>query len=1419
MTTTVWTLLRELESNGIQIWLHEGRVRYRRHPALTAERLERLRAVLPEIRAALETDIPAGATASLSLAQEGLWFLEQLDTIGAAYTVLTVAEIDGFVDSNALGLAVRDLIDRHEPLRTRIRNIDGVGTPQIGDWEPGQFTTRDLTGMDQAERAAALGGRVSAHAERRFRIADEVGFAVELVAAGTDRNVLIISAHHLFFDGPSTDIMFRELDAFYRARRDGATPTLPALHGTWSEHVHRERALLTEAQIEADLRYWRDRLGSVPSSPGLPIDQPRPGGAVGRGATLAVEVPAELARALRELARAQGTTLFTVMLAAFHAALAQWTGLYDISVGVPVDGRSAAADDELIGCFVNTVVVRTATSRTSTFAELIDSVSESAMGAFEHRRLPFHRIIADLGASGPHANALFEVMFAYLVQDVYRLGGVPLRLVEPDGPAAKFDLSMFIADPGQANDEALRCTLEYAMPMFERASIELFAARYLTVLTTVAASADVRLGDLPLPPRERQALMTGGEPPLDTEHTLPELIRHRVCAAPTATAVVAGEHELTYRQLDKAAERVAGKLRSLGVGPESLVGVCADRSAELVVGLLGVLIAGAAYVPLDPAYPAERVAYMLSDSGAQVVLTLGDSPFASDVLTIPLEGVLTAEPPWSESGGTDRDAVGPRATPDNAAYVIYTSGSTGLPKGAVLPHRGVVNRIAWQLREVPLGPDDAVLQKTPTSFDVSVWELFLPLVAGARLILAEPGRHGDPVHLNELIDRHHVTTMHFVPSMLRSFLAANEELGAKEPPSLSSLRTVICSGENLPVELVQRFRQTFDCELVNLYGPTEASIDVTIWRCTGTEVNRVPIGRAAPGSATYVLDEALEIVPTGAFGQLYLGGIQLARGYLNRPGRTATSFLPDPFAGHGSRMYRTGDMVRRRTDGALEFIGRADFQLKVRGFRIEPGEVEAVLRQCPAVDDVVVVAREEAPGDQRVVAYAVPAPSATAPSAAKVRAFAAAELPAHMVPSIVHWLSALPLSANGKLDRAALPAPEAVEPGAITQSRRPGTETELALAQVWRDILGVEQVGLDDSFFDLGGHSLLATQVAARVLSRMGVEVPLARFYAQPTLTWLATHVDGADSASSTLAHRMVHEARSRGVEVEVRDGRIFCQGPDTALAEHTQRMLDRHHDPVVAWLADDLRQQAPWVRSFGCSLESARAAIYLLPAAGAGANVYAGWADAVPPDVSVRCLCLPGREQRFDETPYREVGPLAEAVTREVLADLGERPVPFVLVGHSAGALLAYEVARRISDPRLRLLVVAAAPPPDAVGSPDDAEDEQLLDGLRAWGQAAPTLLEDHDAMAMYLPRLRADLAVVASSARVWSEEARVAVPIAAFEGSDDETAKLGTAAAWRRWTQQEFVAQTLPGGHFFPAVDPSTIADRILGIVNLEH
>ncbi|MBV9791335.1 MAG: amino acid adenylation domain-containing protein, partial [Chloroflexi bacterium] len=869
--------------------------------------------------------------------------------------------------------------------------------------------------------------------------------------------------------------------------------------------------------LEKQLGFWKQQLGGGLPLLELPTDHPRPAVQSFKGARHTLALPKDLTQALHSLSQREGVTLYMTLLAAFQTLLHHYTRQNDLVIGTPTAGRTQPETENLIGFFINTLVLRTDLSGNPTFKDLLKRVRNVALEAQAHQDIPFEQLVdaiqpqRDLSRS-----ALFQVLFVLQNAPMpgQSLRDLTLTSLEIDNGTAKFDIALDLTETA----DGLGGFIEYSTDLFETATIERMAEHFQTALESIVGNPEQRLGDVRIvPAAERQQIVhdwnaTTVDYPQDV--ALHTLIEQQVARTPEATALVFEGQPLTYAALNARANQLAHHLRTLGVGPETRVAVCMERSLELVIALLGVLKAGGAYVPVDPSYPTDRIQFMLADAAAPVLLT--QQQLESDLPSHSAR-VLRLDADWSTIAQqpTSNPALVTDAT--NLAYMIYTSGSTGQPKGAMNTHQAIVNRLLWMQDAFGLTGSDRVLQKTPFSFDVSVWEFFWPLLTGATLVVAKPGGHQDSAYLVDLIAREQITTLHFVPSMLQVFL---EE---RHLDRCQALRRVICSGEALPLALQERFFSRLHAELHNLYGPTEAAVDVTWWACQpNTGLHTVPIGRTIANTQIYILDAQLRPVPVGVPGELHIGGIQLARGYQGRPALTAEKFIPDPFsASPNARLYKTGDLARFLPDGAIEYLGRLDFQVKVRGFRIELGEIETALGQHAQIREVVVVARQDVPGETRLVAYLVENNDRSGEGLATeaLRRFLQDKLPEYMIPAAFVTLDALPLSPNGKVDRKALPAPDTSRPELEAAFVAPRTPEEQALADIWQLVLGLERVGIHDNFFALGGDSMRSIRVLSQARDR-GLSLSLQQLFQHQTIDELARTL--GDNTTSTGAHQRV---------------------------------------------------------------------------------------------------------------------------------------------------------------------------------------------------------------------------------------------------------------------------------------------------------
>jgi natural product biosynthesis luciferase-like monooxygenase protein/amino acid adenylation domain-containing protein/FkbM family methyltransferase len=1043
-----------------------------------------------------------GAPLPLSFGQQRLWLLQRMEPGSAAYNLSYALRVRGPLDRGALQRALTDVAARHETLRTRFPEQDGEPVQRIEPARPARPPRVDLSRLPGPAREAELARLADAEARRPFDLAAAPALRTALVRLGARDAALLLTLHHVVCDGWSLAILVSELSALYAAHARGEPARLPELPVQYADFAVWQRAWLAGPVLERQLAFWRGALRGAPALLEIPADRPRPAVLPDAGGRIDFRLDAGLLAGVRALARREGATPFMALLAAWQLLLARYAGVDDLVVGTPVAGRDRLETEGLVGFFVNTLVMRADLSGDPAFRELLRRVRRTALEAYAHGDLPFERLVEALGAGRSRAHApLFQVAFAMqgAGHAELRLAGAEVSPLGPGSVSAKFDLSLALHDDGAGG---LAGGLEYAAALRDAATAARMAEHYTTLLAAIVADPGARAAALPLmgaAERDRVLEEGHGPPRVDASaDTVHGLFAAQAARTPERTALVFRGAATTYGDLDRRANRLAHHLRARGVGVEARVGVCLERTPELVVALLAVLKAGAAYVPLDPAYPRARLRAMLEDAGAGLVLA---STALADVLpegaaVLALDSVdTTAEPetaPVSEVG------------PESLSHVIFTSGSTGRPKGVMIRHSSTAALLHWLRDAVSDEERGCVLFSTSVSFDVSVAELFGTLCWGGTLVLVENALElattDEPVVLASM-----------VPT------AAAELLASGGIPA--SVRTLNLGGEPLPADLARELYALPTVRKVgNLYGPTEDTTYST-YAQVPRDAETVTLGRPLPGTRAYVLDGEMEPAPTGVAGELYLAGDGLARGYAGRPELTAERFLPDPFGRAGSRMYRVMDRVRRRPDGELEYLGRTDAQVKVRGFRIEPGEIEAALRAHPGVRDAAAVAREDARGDRRIVAYLVPANGA-APAAAELRAHLREHVPEYMVPAAFVALDTFPLTATGKTDRRALPAPEGADGGAVADADdAPQGPTEEVVAGIFAEVLGVETVGARADFFELGGHSLLAARAAARLREAFGGELQVGVLFEAGTVAGLAARIralrgDGAAAAA-----------------------------------------------------------------------------------------------------------------------------------------------------------------------------------------------------------------------------------------------------------------------------------------------------------------
>ncbi|ARL19935.1 non-ribosomal peptide synthetase [Burkholderia pseudomallei] len=1080
-----------------------------------AERLEAENtAVLPPIPLA-----PRDGRIALSLAQQRLWFLTQLEGVSEAYHMSGAVRLDGPLNREVLQRALNRIVMRHEALRTCFAREEGEPIQVIQPHADLTVSYHDLREAEQTEQRAK--DLSQAHASAPFDLSRDLPVRVLLLQLADEAHVVQVVMHHIASDGWSVGVFLQELSALYGSFIAEQGDPLAPLPLQYADYAAWQRRWLASGQLEKQGAFWQTNLSGAPTLLELPTDRPRPPKQSHAGASVEVKLGAALSERVKRLSQRHGVTPYMTLLSSWAAVLGRLSGQEEVVIGSPVAGRNRTEVEALIGFFVNTLALRLDLSSEPTVGELLKRTKAQVLSAQAHQDLPFDQVVERVKPPRSTAHPpLFQVMFVWqnMPAGELTIPGLTIRAVETPLQTAQFELTLSLQEAG----DDIVGHLNYASALFDESTVRRYVTYWRRLLEGMTAGpANVSVARLPLlDEAERKQVVyawNATERDYPIEQCIHQLFEAQVDRKPEAIALTFDGQRLSYAELNARANRLAHYLQARGVGPDRLVALCAERGIEMVVGLLAILKAGGAYVPLDPSHPPERLRRMLDDTNPVAVLVddIGADALAS------FESHVAARSPrvhlsrdiaqWRACSPANPSTPRERAA-RRLAYVIYTSGSSGEPKGVMNEHRGVVNRLWWMQQTYALDERDAVLQKTPFSFDVSVWEFFWPLMSGARLVIAKPEGHKDPAYLSELIDRERVTTLHFVPSMLQAFL---EDEGAAR--GCGSVKRVMCSGEALPPSLVKRFYRCLpDARLHNLYGPTEAAVDVTAWACDAEEGGAsVPIGWPIANTRIYVLDGHGQPVPRGVAGELYIGGVQVARGYLNRPELTRERFVDDPFVA-GGRLYKTGDLARWRTDGSLEYLGRNDFQVKIRGFRIELGEIEAQLAKVAGVREAVVLAREAAPdtkrhaasnensasnsGEKRLVAYYTGDADATA-----LRAQAAQHLPSYMVPSAYVRLDAWPLTPNGKLDRHALPAP-ADDAYARAEYEAPQGAKEEALAAIWKDLLPVERISRHDNFFELGGHSLLAITLIEH-MRRANLHADVTTLFTAPTLADLAVRV------------------------------------------------------------------------------------------------------------------------------------------------------------------------------------------------------------------------------------------------------------------------------------------------------------------------
>ncbi|OKI26773.1 non-ribosomal peptide synthetase/MFS transporter [Streptomyces sp. CB03911] len=1161
---------------------------------------------------------PAGATPPLSSGQERLWFMEQFAPGSTAYALAPARRLRGPLDRAALDAALADLVARHEGLRMAFPTDDD-GIAEVTVAEPGPFPARflDVSGAeagdpepDPERRAAAAIQRAVAEP---FDLATGPLLRALLVRIADEDHVLALVMHHIACDGWSVDILNRELSALYARHADGTGEALPEPEVQFGDYARWQRARLADGSLTASRAYWREELDGVPALE-LPADRPRPPVLTFEGAVHRFRWSAGTSDRIGELSRAYGASRYMVVMAAFQALLSRHSGQSDFAIGSPVAGRLHRELEDVVGPFVNMLPIRATLDTELTFGRLVSRVRETTLDAYSHQEVPFEQMVTDLAVERDVSrSAVFQTTFAFQNYGDRAAPGSPAMPLGNEGfgyesTTTHFDLALYMNEL----EDGLLGVLTYRTDLFDADTVARLADRFEVLVSAALADPDLPVSRLPMLTQAESAAVLGSwaagpELPAEGPATLTELIARSVAAAPDAPALVFEDRTLSYGELDRRANRLARRLRGLGVGPDTRVAVCLEQSPELAAALVAVLKAGGCYLPLDPEAPAARLDALVADAGAPVLIT--DTGLRGRLPRFAGTAVLVDTEPEDGDGSPLPELSGP----DDLAYVIYTSGSTGTPKGVAVQHREILNYLAGAGDRLGIVPGASYGLLQSLSFDFSITMLYLALATGGRVHLLPRRIAG--VELAERIETLGVDYLKMTPSHLAALTA---DVEARQ---LLPRRALVLGGEASAYAWARELAALGVCAVFNHYGPTEATVGVTVHEvppADGTEVTgSTPIGRPLAGARCYVLDEHRRPVPPGVTGELYLGGERLARGYLGRDDLTAERFLEDPFAAPGARMYRTGDLARWRADGTLDFLGRGDHQIKVRGYRVEPGEIEAALAALPGVTQAVVVARGEGV-KQTLVAYLEHPEPAAAPATGELRAALLDVLPDYMIPARFVVLERLPLQAHGKVDRKALPAPEEGAGASSAEWQEPTGEVEEFVAAMWAELLEAPRIGALDDFFELGGHSLLATQVVAR-MRRAYPELPtpigVMDLFQHATVRALAALVSSpqTDRGPRKLLHRLTPQRRTT-------------------------------------------------------------ASIVCAPYGGGSALIYKPLADALPEDWALHSIAVPGHELGEQAMPIEEV---AEHTAQEILDGIEGR---IVLYGHCGlGVMLTVEIARRL--------------------------------------------------------------------------------------------------------------------------------------------
>ncbi|MGP1375923.1 MAG: non-ribosomal peptide synthetase [Almyronema sp.] len=1117
--TSLDQLLTDLAQLNVQLWAEGDRLRCNAPkgtltPMLQARlkqhKAEILSLLHPSAAGAAIQPIARSQPLPLSFGQQRLWFFEQLQPHSAAYNIAFAVRLTGSLQISALAQALTAIGRRHETLRTTFTTVEGEPVQVIAPPAAVTIPLIDLQALSSLQQDSEVSRLVAAIHRQPFNLTTGPLLRLGLLRLSHSHHIAALTLHHSIADGWSIEILLRELAALYPAFLTGNPSPLSPLPIQYADFAVWQRQPHQAARLAQQLAYWQQQLkGRLPVLQ-LPSDRPRPPKQSFRGAAQSFLLPLALTQQLKQLSQQENVTLFMLLLAAFKTLLWRYTGQDDVLVGSPIANRPRPELENLIGFFVNTLVLRTHLADNPSFRSLLQRVREVTLAAYAHQDLPFEQLVEKLTVERSLSyHPLFQVMFVWQTLPApLQLPDLTLSPLPHQTHTTKFDLTLALTE----TTAGLKGNVEYSTDLFEADTIARLISHWQILLLGIVQQPDCALSELPLlSQREQHQLLVewnNSAADYPVGQCWHERVEAQVARSPDAVALVWQNEQLTYAELNRRSNQLAHCLIAQGIRPEVRVGICIERSPIQIIALLAVLKAGGAYVPLDPAYPPERLAFMVDDAQVSVLLTQKQQlatlpPTQAEVVCLDRDGSVIAQ----ASDQNPRSGV----TPENLAYLIYTSGSTGKPKGVLVPHAGLGNLTVAKIRTCGVNPNSRVLQFFSFSFDASIPEIVMALGSGAALCLGTAETLQPGPDLIDLLQKQAITHLTLTPSAL----------AALPFEKLPALQMILVGGEACPPELINQWAE--GRLFINAYGPTEVTVNASMEPC-GNGHSLLPTVRPSANKQLYVLDRHLQLVPVGVPGQLFIGGIGLARGYLNRPMKTAATFMPNPFSGvAGSRLYQTGDLVRVRPDGSIEFLGRCDHQVKIRGFRIEPGEIEAVLNQSARIVTSVVMVREDSPGEKRLVAYVVPVANEHF-AVGELRRLLRKQLPDYMVPATFIQIEALPLSANGKVDRQALPCLATARPQLETRWTAPRTPIEAQLANLWRSLLKLEQVGIDDNFFELGGHSLLIVQLLSRLRESFEVDLPLQVLFAEPTIAGLAEQIkrvqQGKAPLSSPPAHR-----------------------------------------------------------------------------------------------------------------------------------------------------------------------------------------------------------------------------------------------------------------------------------------------------------